>query len=113
VPRRPDLEAVLATLGRDGEAVVRSWLATLDVALEDCPPLALVASLVAVKRLAHDIRQASPQVSQSDAIRRAAEALGLEDDSDLATHPADAMLRTLRRWRASGQNDRAPADRAA
>jgi hypothetical protein len=103
----------MATLGPDAEAVVMSWLSTLGVPLESCPPLMQITCLVAVAKLAHDVRQAAPTVSQSDAIRRAAEMLGLEDDSDLSTHPADAMLRTLRRWRASGQNDRAPADRAA
>jgi hypothetical protein len=102
--RRADVDAVLAALGPEGERVVRSWLATLGVALEDCPSLALVLEIVAVVRVAADVRRTSPALSRSDATRRAAEMLGLEDDTDAAAHPADAYARTLRRWRSRRTN---------
>lgn len=110
--------AVLTELGPEEEAAVVSMLETLGLEPEDwpaVPPLATLLPLVAVLRASEGV-----EGSTTDAIRAAAEALGVpdDDDRDSAHHPGDRYSRTLRRWHrraeeARGQNDRPPSEDAA
>jgi hypothetical protein len=96
---QPDPDAVLAALGPEGERAAREWLEMLGLdRLSDCPPLELVVLAVATLRLSVDVQRASPRLSATDAFRLGAESLGLDDDGEARTHPADGLARTLRNW---------------
>ena len=59
----------------------------------DVPPLRQLVEMLAVLILSDDMN-----LLPGDAIRIAAESLGLEDDDELVTHPADRFARTLCNW---------------
>jgi hypothetical protein len=93
-------------------AVVRRWLDELGFAPEDwpkLPPFRTLLPMLAALRLSAEMGE----LSTTDAIRLAAEELGVEDDPDRNSshHPADGIPHTLRRWQraveARGQNVRA------
>ena len=96
---RPDPELCLAVLARRDRATIARWEHILGLRWSDVPPLRQVVEHVAVLLLSADM----PDRPTSDAIRIAAEALGLEDGSERATHPGDRFARTLCNWqRAAG-----------
>ena len=71
-------------LGRAGWARVSSFRSVVE----------LLAILTAMDRL----REEKPELSDTAAFYEAAELVGLEDDPDRKTHPADTPARRLRDW---------------
>jgi len=104
-----DPSLVLAVLQPEERAVVKRWahLAGLD-SWDQVPPLRAAVELIAVLVLAGGLEG----MSATDAVRAAAEALGLEDTGESATHPADRFGRALRRWHAAARESRGQNDHA-
>jgi hypothetical protein len=103
MPRRPDLDAVLAALPAAEAATVAGWLDALDVDPEAVPGLGLVLTAVAATRLAADVRRAVPGTSATEAFNRASSMLGADGES---------IGRTLRNWRARTRQARSDAELA-
>jgi hypothetical protein len=93
--RAPDPELVLSSLDAGDRETVLRWAELVGAPWSEIPPLLQLATYVAVLGLAAEM----PGLSTSDALAEACEAIGLEDDPDLATRPADSLARSLRRWR--------------
>jgi hypothetical protein len=121
----PDRELVAAELTASELGVLEDWADALGVAPGDwwtLPPLRQLATMVAAARACASVLEEArlrgahaPNLGDGEAMRRAAERLGLEDDADLATHPGDSLSRQLRRWKeaARGHDVRAPDHEAA
>jgi hypothetical protein len=97
----PDPDLVLAALPPSERETVLAWVSRLGLdSFTECPPLRQLATLLAVLQVAGDI----PAGSTGDRFRQAAEALGLEDDPERATHPADRYIRTVTGWLLAARN---------
>ncbi len=98
--RRPDPRLCFACLEPHDRATVIRWARIVGLEWSDVPPLRAVVEMVSVLLLSGDM----PGLSAGDAVRASAEALGLADDDERATHPADRYSRTLLNWqkRANG-----------
>jgi len=94
--KRPNPEACLAVLESGDRATIARWEQIVGLSWSDIPPLRQLVEAVAVLLLSADM-----DLPQGDAIRAAAEALGIEDDESRTTHPADRFARTLLNWQKS------------
>ena len=101
-----DPELTWATLTADERATVGGWLEMMGYEVGDwvsLPSLVKILELVVVLRASADV--STPNAG--DRIRRAAEALGMEDDPERKTHPGDRFIRRLDDWtrkvRSSGE----------
>jgi hypothetical protein len=97
--RRPDPEACLAVLEPHDRATVARWAEILGLRWSEIPPLRQLVEMVGVLLLSSDM-----DLSAGDAVRASAEALGLADDDERATHPADRYSRTLLNWQKRAAN---------
>lgn len=77
-------------------ATVARWAEVLGLPWQSVPPLRQLVEMLGVMMLSADM-----DLSHGDAIRAAAEGLGLVDDDRRATHPADRYGRTLLNWQKS------------
>lgn len=62
------------------------------------PAFRSVVELLAILTTVDRLREADAELSETAAFQRAAELVGLEDDPELATHPAATPARRLRDW---------------
>lgn len=93
---RESVEGALADIGMPAGA----WYAI--------PGLRDFIAVVAVTRFAAQIEGEALSVQERFSV--ALELLGVDDDTDLNTSPADGLLRNLRRWRAAADKQvRAPS----
>ena len=90
---RPDPEACLAVLEPPDRAAIARWEQVLGLKWSDVPPLRQLVETLAVLLLSGDM-----DLPAGDAIRAAAEALGLADDDLRSTHAGDRFARTLGNW---------------
>jgi hypothetical protein len=100
IVRRADPELCLAVLEPHDRATVIRWARIVGLEWSDVPPLRAVVEMVSVLLLSGDM----PGLSAGDAVRASAEALGLADDDERATHPADRYSRTLLNWQKRAAN---------
>jgi len=97
---RPDAAACLGVLEAADRATIERWEQVLGLPWSDIAPLRQLVEMLAVLLLSADM-----DLPHGDAIRAAAEGLGLEDDDRRQTHPADRFARSLLNWRrASGKS---------
>ncbi len=107
---RPKPAASLAALEAADRATVSRWEQILGLPWSDIPPLRQLVEMMAVLLLSADT-----DLPHGDAMRVAAEWLGLEDDDTRTTHSADRYGRTLLNWRraANGKSFRSSESDAA
>ena len=111
MPDRPDPDRCLDALAPEDRAAILRLAEVFGLAWTEIPPLRQLVEFAAVFLVSADV----PVGSGGDAVRRAAAELGLEDDGERATHPADRYPRTLRNWHAAagGKSFRARDEEAA
>jgi hypothetical protein len=77
----------------------------------DRPGVRAYVTMLAASRRCAQLIATDPELSKTEAMRMAAESLGLVDNSELATHPGDNLSRELRGWqRWPGDNLRTRED---
>ncbi len=106
----PSSGCVLGVLTEEERRVIADWETILglepDGLFRIASPL-LVA--VAALRVAARLQRERPGLAAGNALRDAIESLGVVDDGRLACHPADTVIRQLRRWRDGACGHHAPA----
>lgn len=107
MPRRltPDCDLIAASLAPTDRATIARWEQALGLppgGWRHVPPLRDVLFALAALQLASDMAD----LSATAALAEACAALGLADDTDRDTRPADSVARRLRRWIAAAHAGR-------
>ena len=96
-----DPELILGVLSIEDRDTIVRWSRTLGLGRTGwtlAPAFLSVVELLAIVTAADRLREEKPGLSDSAAFYEAAELVGLEDDPDRKTHPAETPARRLRDW---------------